>query len=54
MWDLTRALSGRGAWLCIDTLGDCFAAARKKKAFGRALRCEVDPVDLDRMVVADS
>lgn len=54
MWDVARRQMGRGAWLCADTLGDCFDAARKKKAFGRALRCEIDPVDLDRMTGPDS
>ncbi|MDA3038850.1 MAG: YlxR family protein [Actinomycetota bacterium] len=49
VWDLARQQAGRGAWLCADTLGTCFDAARKKKAFGRALRHALDPADLDRM-----
>ena len=53
VWDATRQQLGRGAWLCVDTLSSCFDAARKKKAFGRALRREIDPVDLDRMAAPD-
>jgi predicted RNA-binding protein YlxR (DUF448 family) len=36
---------GRGAWLCTDS-ADCFDAAVRRRAFGRALRCEVPAQDL--------
>ncbi|MGH9043191.1 MAG: YlxR family protein [Acidimicrobiia bacterium] len=32
---------GRGAWLCAGTTPDCFEAAVRRRAFGRALRTEV-------------
>ena len=39
VWDKDRRLGGRGAWLCRDS-ESCLAAARKKRAFGRAFRIE--------------
>ena len=36
-----RHEAGRGAWLCAATTGDCFDAAVRRRAFGRALRTEV-------------
>lgn len=37
---------GRGAWLCARSPG-CFEAASRRRAFGRALRCEVSGDQLD-------
>ncbi|HET9772867.1 MAG TPA: YlxR family protein [Acidimicrobiia bacterium] len=39
---------GRGAWLCTGSAA-CFDAAVRRRAFGRALRCEVPAQDLDRL-----
>jgi predicted RNA-binding protein YlxR (DUF448 family) len=36
-----RTLPGRGAWLCPDPA--CAALAARRRAFGRALRTDVDP-----------
>ena len=36
---------GRGAWLCAGSAA-CFDAAVRRRAFGRALRCEVSGHDL--------
>jgi predicted RNA-binding protein YlxR (DUF448 family) len=33
--------AGRGAWLCASSQR-CFETARKRKAFGRAWRCQVE------------
>ena len=32
---------GRGAWLCAGTTATCFESARRRGAFGRALRTGV-------------
>ena len=37
-WSATSA--GRGAWLCADSL-ECIEKAKRRKAFGRALRTEL-------------
>ena len=39
MGDLTGKANGRGAYVCRQA--SCVAAARKKKAFARALKAEV-------------
>jgi uncharacterized protein len=36
---------GRGAWLCTGSAA-CFDGAERRRAFGRALRCEVPAQDL--------
>src|SRR5438477_11101439 len=38
-----RSLSGRGAWLCRGSAA-CVEEAIRRKAFGRALRGEIDPM----------
>jgi predicted RNA-binding protein YlxR (DUF448 family) len=43
-----RAAPGRGAWLCAGSMA-CFDAAVKRRAFGRALRCEVPGHELERL-----
>jgi predicted RNA-binding protein YlxR (DUF448 family) len=43
-----RAEPGRGAWLCAGS-ASCFDAAVRRRAFGRALRCEVPAHDLARL-----
>ncbi len=40
VWDAKGALAGRGAWLCGPA---CLALARKRRAFGRAFRIDVEP-----------
>ncbi len=37
-----RALPGRGAWLCAES-EHCLDLARRRRAFGRALRAPVEP-----------
>jgi uncharacterized protein len=37
-----RALPGRGAWLCAGS-ASCLDLARRRRAFGRALRAPVEP-----------
>ena len=39
-----RAEPGRGAWLCPEV--SCFELAVRRRAFGRALRVEIDAVEL--------
>ena len=39
--------AGRGAWLCDDIA--CLDAARHRRAFGRALRADVEPGEIDRL-----
>lgn len=36
-----RTLPGRGAWLCADI--NCLELALRRRAIGRALRCDVGP-----------
>ena len=43
---LGRLEPGRGAWLCSGSM-TCFDAAVKRRAFGRALRCDVPGRELD-------
>jgi uncharacterized protein len=43
-----RAEPGRGAWLCAGS-ASCFDAAVRRRAFGRALRCEVPAHDLEQL-----
>jgi len=45
---LGRAEPGRGAWLCAGS-GSCFDAAVRRRAFGRALRCDVPAHELARL-----
>ncbi|WP_456820864.1 YlxR family protein [Cellulomonas sp. URHB0016] len=40
--DVRRAMTGRGAWLHPDTT--CFEVAERRRAFGRALRTQGQPV----------
>jgi predicted RNA-binding protein YlxR (DUF448 family) len=54
---LDRKGAGRGAWLC--RLGgtalarpECVTMARKRGAFGRALRAQVTPADIDALLGA--
>ncbi|MXW94196.1 MAG: YlxR family protein [Acidimicrobiaceae bacterium] len=39
--------SGRGAWLCADVA--CFESARRRRAFRRALRADVEPGEIARL-----
>ena len=41
-----RSEPGRGAWLCAGSAA-CFDTAVRRRAFGRALRCEVPAHELD-------
>ena len=43
-----RSAPGRGAWLCTGSAA-CFDAAVRRRAFGRALRCEVPAHELERL-----
>jgi len=43
---VSRTSSGRGAWLCSI---DCFDTAVRRKAFGRAWRCDVPGSTLDAL-----
>jgi len=43
-----RAEPGRGAWLCAGS-EPCFEAAVRRRAFGRALRCDVPAHELERL-----
>ena len=43
-----RTLSGRGAWLCAGSLA-CLQQARRRNAFGRALRGSVSETALDTL-----
>jgi predicted RNA-binding protein YlxR (DUF448 family) len=43
-----RAEPGRGAWLCTGSVA-CFDAAVRRRAFGRALRCDVPAHELERL-----
>jgi predicted RNA-binding protein YlxR (DUF448 family) len=43
-----RAEPGRGAWLCAGS-ASCFDAAVRRRAFGRALRCELPAHELERL-----
>jgi len=43
-----RAEPGRGAWLCAGSAA-CFDAAVRRRAFGRALRCEVPAHELEQL-----
>ena len=43
-----RAEPGRGAWLCAGS-ASCFDAAVRRRAFGRALRCEVPAHELAQL-----
>ncbi|MCE2511091.1 MAG: YlxR family protein [Acidimicrobiia bacterium] len=38
---------GRGAWLCADNA--CFEWARRRRAFARALRADVEPGEIARL-----
>ena len=38
---------GRGAWLCDDPA--CFESAKRRRAFGRALRADVGPDEIARL-----
>ncbi|HKY75493.1 MAG TPA: YlxR family protein [Acidimicrobiia bacterium] len=40
-----RTEPGRGAWLCAASAA-CFDAAERRRAFGRALRCDVSGQEL--------
>jgi len=48
---VSRTLPGRGAWLCRDSPG-CVDLAVRRRAFGRALRVEVDSAQVERLRVA--
>jgi predicted RNA-binding protein YlxR (DUF448 family) len=43
-----RGEPGRGAWLCAGSAA-CFDAAVRRRAFGRALRCDVPAHELARL-----
>ena len=43
-----RSEPGRGAWLCAGS-ASCFDAAVRRRAFGRALRCDVPGHELERL-----
>jgi hypothetical protein len=43
-----RTAPGRGAWLCAGSEA-CFDAAVRRRAFGRALRCDVPAHELERL-----
>jgi predicted RNA-binding protein YlxR (DUF448 family) len=43
-----RSAPGRGAWLCAGSEA-CFDAAVRRRAFGRALRCDVPAHELERL-----
>jgi len=43
-----RTLGGRGAWLCRESAA-CVEAAVRRRAFGRALRGDIRPEDIDRL-----
>ena len=43
-----RPAPGRGAWLCAGSEA-CFDAAVRRRAFGRALRCDVPAHELERL-----
>jgi len=43
-----RSEPGRGAWLCAGS-ASCFDAAVRRRAFGRALRCDVPAHELERL-----
>jgi len=43
-----RAEPGRGAWLCAGSAA-CFDAAVRRRAFSRALRCDVPGHELARL-----
>ena len=43
-----RGEPGRGAWLCAGSEG-CFDTAVRRRAFGRALRCEVPAHELAQL-----
>lgn len=43
-----RTLAGRGAWLCGHNRA-CLELALKRKAFGRALRVDLAPEDLEAL-----
>ena len=45
--DPTGRAEGRGAYICRDA--GCLDKAIKRRAFGRAFRCEVQKEDLDRL-----
>ncbi len=45
--DLSGKANGRGVYLCPDN--ECIAKAKKKKAIGRGLEQDVDPLELDRI-----
>lgn len=47
MLDPTGKANGRGVYLCPNM--ECIAKAKKKKAIGRGLERDVDPVELDRI-----
>ena len=38
---------GRGAWLCADIA--CFELAKRRRAFARALRADVEPGEIARL-----
>jgi predicted RNA-binding protein YlxR (DUF448 family) len=40
MAEVSRTAAGRGAWLCTGSQR-CYEVARKRKAFGRAWKCQV-------------
>ena len=43
-----RAEPGRGAWLCAGSAA-CFEAAVRRRAFSRALRCDVPAHEMDQL-----
>lgn len=43
-----RSAPGRGAWLCAGSEA-CFDAAVRRRAFGRALRCDVPAHEIERL-----
>ena len=43
-----RTAPGRGAWLCAGSAA-CFDAAVRRRAFGRALRCDAPAHELERL-----
>jgi predicted RNA-binding protein YlxR (DUF448 family) len=47
---VSRHGSGRGAWLCPRP--ECFDQAVRRRAFGRALRVEIDDQWIERLRVA--
>ena len=47
-----QTVSGRGAWLCAETVDQCFETARKRNAVVRDLRQDVTDAQLDQLAEA--